>query len=62
MAKDREHRRPQQCMNCSGTEFTEEDTRDPSKWGAASHVMRHYICEGCSFVMTFYLKKSRATA
>lgn len=59
MAQEREHTPPTSCLSCSGRAFTEEDTRQATKWGAGSHVMRHYVCDACSFAMTYYLKKSR---
>lgn len=49
------------CLHCQGTDLVVEEARLPTKWNARTHLIELHVCQGCRFVMPFYVKKSWVT-
>ena len=41
------------CPICRGTDFESEESRQDSRWGWTTHVMKLLICTRCRFVLHF---------
>lgn len=49
------------CLVCDGIEFSEEESREGSRWGFTSHRMTLKVCVRCRHVMHFYDAHSQFT-
>lgn len=46
------------CPLCGCQEFSEQTSRQDSRWGITSHVMTLLICRHCTYVLHFYQRNS----
>jgi len=46
------------CPLCGCTGFSQEESRQDSRWGFTSHRMTLLICDRCRYVLHFYDRHS----
>ncbi len=46
------------CPLCSCATFTQEESRQDSRWGFTSHRMTLLVCNNCRYVLHFYDRNS----